>query len=260
MLLTWRAFVLSTNAATSFNKHRRHVRALLNFALREGLIASSPLLKVSAPPVGKKRPKTVSPNWVRKAHELMDANPAALRPVWFWRAVINVMYFGLMRRRQVVELTWEDINFRRTSVTLSSEGSKSRKEWDIPLPKRVMDELAYVKKKTRDILGRPVEMTDQVFCFPLFSAHHKRFKTTRMTEAHLSAFFIRLSRLIGYRISPHRVRHTSATIMLSRTDNLKSTSEMLGHSTIALTADTYIHPSIATLRKAQRRMPYYSVD
>ena len=39
----------------------------------------------------------------------------------------------------------------------------------------------------------------------------------------------------------HDLRHTAATILLCQDIHLKSVSEMLGHSSIALTLDTYSH-------------------
>jgi integrase len=39
----------------------------------------------------------------------------------------------------------------------------------------------------------------------------------------------------------HDLRHTAATLLLSKNVNPKVVSEMLGHATIALTLDTYSH-------------------
>jgi integrase len=39
----------------------------------------------------------------------------------------------------------------------------------------------------------------------------------------------------------HDLRHTCATLLLSKNVNPKVVSEMLGHSSIAITLDTYSH-------------------
>jgi len=39
----------------------------------------------------------------------------------------------------------------------------------------------------------------------------------------------------------HDLRHTCATLLLSKNVNPKMVSEMLGHATIAITLDTYSH-------------------
>jgi integrase len=257
-LLEWRGWVLSTCSGTTFNMHRRHIRALLNFAVREGILEKSPLTKVSAAPTGKRRPKTVPVNWLRKTRQLLDQNHPRLAPAWFWRCVFDTMFFGMMRRRQVVELRWCDVHFRSSSITLSAEGSKSRKEWAIPLPKTVIQQIAALKDMTKQILGREVRPNEQVFRWPLFSKNRAQMRHSQMKIEHLSAQFLKLSKLLGYTISAHRVRHTSASVMLARSTDLKGTSEMLGHSSITLTADTYIHPSLSALRKTQKKLPFYA--
>jgi integrase len=66
--------------------------------------------------------------------------------------------------------------------------------------------------------------------------------------------FLNRSLLIRYRFKPllkqaglpkttrfHDLRHTCATLLLSRNLNPKIVSEMLGHATISITLDTYSH-------------------
>lgn len=257
-LLNYRQWCLVRMRPTSFNKHRRHLRALLNFAVAQGLIERSPLLQVGSAPTGQRRPKTVPNDWYRKAIELLDNDSVTgLNPTSFWRVVLSVMHFTGLRRRQVVELQWQHVNIAQASLLLASEGSKSRKEWIVPIPKWLALQLRVLHTQANAQLGQPPELTDQVFCLPLHAVQPARFKVMRMTEEHLSSAFRSLSKHLGYTISPHRVRHTSATVMLARSNNLKAVCDFLGHSDINLTANTYVHPSLTTLRRAQRMMPEY---
>lgn len=50
----------------------------------------------------------------------------------------------------------------------------------------------------------------------------------------------------------HDLRHTAATLMLSRGIHPKVASEMLGHSTIAITLDLYSHVSKTMQQEAAR--------
>jgi integrase len=56
------------------------------------------------------------------------------------------------------------------------------------------------------------------------------------------------------RIRFHDLRHTAATLMLSRGVHPKVASDVLGHSTVGITLDLYSHVSDAMHRDAARRM------
>jgi integrase len=51
-------------------------------------------------------------------------------------------------------------------------------------------------------------------------------------------------------VRPHDARHTTATLMLGQGVRPKLVSEMLGHSTVAITLDLYSHATAAMHREA----------
>ena len=59
----------------------------------------------------------------------------------------------------------------------------------------------------------------------------------------------------------HDLRHTVATLHLARSENPKVVQELLGHSTIALTMDTYSHvtPSIHVAAAAKMQALFADV-
>lgn len=63
-----------------------------------------------------------------------------------------------------------------------------------------------------------------------------------------------LARAQVRRIRFHDARHTAATLLLSRGVHPKLVSEMLGHSTVAITLDVYSHVTPAMHREAARVM------
>jgi integrase len=56
------------------------------------------------------------------------------------------------------------------------------------------------------------------------------------------------------RIRFHDLRHTAATLMLSRGIHPKVVAEMLGHATVAVTLDIYSHVTPDMQREAARVM------
>jgi integrase len=67
-------------------------------------------------------------------------------------------------------------------------------------------------------------------------------------------FYPLLERAGLRRIRFHDLRHTAATLMLSRGVHPKVASDVLGHSTVGITLDHYSHVSDAMHRDAARRM------
>jgi integrase len=57
------------------------------------------------------------------------------------------------------------------------------------------------------------------------------------------------------RVRFHNLRHTAATLMLSLGVHPKVASEMLGHSTIAVTLDLYSHVTETMVTPVPRRRP-----
>ena len=54
---------------------------------------------------------------------------------------------------------------------------------------------------------------------------------------------------LGFRVTPHCLRHTFATCGIERGIDLKVMQELLGHSSFKITADTYLH--ITPSKKAE---------
>jgi site-specific recombinase XerD len=49
-------------------------------------------------------------------------------------------------------------------------------------------------------------------------------------------------------VSPHKLRHTAATVALAETGDLHGVMKMLGHQQVSLTADLYGHATAETMR------------
>jgi integrase len=67
-------------------------------------------------------------------------------------------------------------------------------------------------------------------------------------------FAATLRRLAIRHVRFHDLRHTAATLLLATGTPLKVVSDLLGHSTIAITADTYAHVTPELRREAASAM------
>ena len=90
-------------------------------------------------------------------------------------------------------------------------------------------------------MGLPIQDTALVF------AHHDGSPLDPSTVSHTPKKIVRRA---GLESRLHDDRHAFATLMMSSGVNPKVVSEMLGHSTIATTMDTYSHVSLDLQREA----------
>lgn len=258
--LDFRAWSLQRMKPVSFNTERRHLSVLFNAAVRDGYMPLNPFRRVSGAPVLGTRPKALSKDAMTYYMEWLQSTSRrdrrgnvvdVVQPQWFWYTVLRTLYYTGMRKRQLLGLVWEDIDFVEKTILLAATSSKTRREWKVPLPAPLVNDLVELRRRTlevcKDHLGRR-----QVFCLPLFSDRRTTFRHSEMRADNLDNFFQRLRRAMpadAPRLSAHRIRHTTSTILANKVPNLKVVQEQLGHTSITTTY-IYVHPNLDTMRRA----------
>jgi len=153
-----------------------------------------------------------------------------------------------MRRGEVLGLRWKDIDLDekrlcvRQSVVSTKEhgieikspktGSSSR---SIALPQTTIDGIRQYRSKQAELyLKLGIGLTPDSMLFDEYTGFNV---PNSLTIAY--AYFIKSH---GFKhVTYHDLRHTHATHLLEKNINPKIVSERLGHSTIALTMNTYSH-------------------
>lgn len=154
-----------------------------------------------------------------------------------------------MRQGELLGLRWADIDLgagtaavrrslqrQKEAGLVFTEPKTSRSRRSIRLSQTAVHALKRHKdqqEREREAAGGDWQAGDLVFCTstgaPLSSTNEtKRFQRAA-EQAQLPALRF------------HDLRHTAATILLVKGVHVKLVSEMLGHSTISLTLDTYSH-------------------
>lgn len=155
-----------------------------------------------------------------------------------------------MRLGELCALTWDDIDFN--SRVIHVRHTVARVSSDDPSISRT--KLIIDKPKT-DASVRDIPITSVLLPI-LKNMHDSRssmfvvsdkpdFISTRTFDSRYRKM------LIGLGVVPinfHALRHTFATRCVDAGVDIKSLSEILGHSSVAITLDTYVHPSIELKR------------
>ncbi len=212
-------------------------RSFFSFLVAEGLIKTDPTENMSSPSVGKALPKPIPINQVR----LLMEQPAKLATAEARRdkVMLELLYASGMRISELVALNLGDVNTEGDYFVRCF--GKGRKERIIPLygqialaVKKYTDEdrprLAHGKKETALFLNaRGERLTRQGFWQKL-----KEYVKSAGLNSH---------------ISPHTLRHSFATHMLSGGADLRSVQELLGHANIS-TTQVYTHLTTEHVRRS----------
>jgi len=219
--------------------HHRILRQALQQAIRWQLLARNVADAVEPP-----RPVR------REMTALDEADTArllsAVQACWLWMPVLLAVTTG-MRRGEILAVRWSDVDLKARTLAVNQAVEQTRAVLSIKAPKTpksrrlihlppltvealVRHRAAQAEQRLR--LGAAWQDEDLVVAGP---------DGRVVIPDHLTKFFGRRVRALGMRLRFHDLRHTHATQLLRQGVHPKIVSERLGHSTVAITLDTYSH-------------------
>jgi integrase/recombinase XerD len=153
-------------------------------------------------------------------------------------AIVHVLAFAGLRVSELCHLELEDIEFERNILHVRS--GKGDKDREVILEDRTRAAI------DRYLADRALAGATEHRLFPIGSVTVERIVRRAATAAG-----------IPRRVTPHMLRHTLATALLSRGCDIRYIQKLLGHASVA-TTQIYTHVDTQALRTAyQRAKPEY---
>ena len=213
----------------------------LKQAVKEGLIARNVSEATTPPKKVKREIQSMTEAQIR--HFLTENKEDRL-----FAAFYLLIATGL-RRGELLGLKWSDLDLEAGKMHIQRSLAKTntrraqfhetktaRAQRMVPLTADVVAELERHKERQeaeKGKLGEAYEDKDMVFC------------REDGVPIHPDAFYGKFGKLLKKADLPHfrvhDLRHTFATMMLKQEVHAKVVQEILGHSTISVTLDTYSH-------------------
>jgi len=158
-------------------------------------------------------------------------------------AILVTMLQTGVRAGELVGLIFDDVligGHFKNALTVRAEISKSGKDREIPMSKRLRDVLQdYIAwYQSRNTTVRPED--------PLFQQTNRFYALSVRQVERIVAKISKES--IGRKIHPHLLRHTCLTNLM-RVTNIRVVQEIAGHTNIAST-QIYLHPNNVDLKQA----------
>jgi integrase len=213
----------------------------LKQAVRDGLVRRNATEAVKPPQVRREEIRPLTPEQVKTLFEAAKGDRL--------EALYVLAVTTGLRQRELFGLKWDDVDMeagtlqvRRTLTTakggpvLSAPKTKSSRR-TVKLSPTALEALrSHLEHQLEEIyrVGSLWRENDLIFASEVGEPLGRQYVTRR-------CFKPLLVRAGLQQIRFHDLRHTCATLLLSKNVNPKVVSEMLGHATIAITLDTYSH-------------------
>lgn len=206
---------------------------------RKGLLNRNSLEGIELPSIGRALPKAL---FSEEEIELILALPLqfGLRGIRD-RAILETLFANGVRRGELIPVKLEDVDFERQLLRVNH--GKGRKERIMPISQRAGEWLAVYISKVRPMINY-VGSGNTLF----LANDGKAFKPGKLSE--LASRYIRLAGIKRFGVC-HLFRHTTGTMMLDNSADLRHVQEMLGHASIT-TTQIYTHVSRKSLVKCIR--------
>lgn len=222
-------------------RHLSALRSLYRWFVSEGIATQDAAAALASPKIAKTLPSTMTDDEVGRLFATCDAQTlAGLRD----RAFLELLYATGARISEASDLDVRDVSLSERSVRLFGKGSKER---IVPAYDGAIAWLARYEREARPELAAEAKgtRTDALFLST---------RGRRMSAAALRDVFERHVDLAGLdpALTPHAMRHTFATELLSGGADLRTVQELLGHESLS-TTQIYTHLSVGRLKDAARQ-------
>jgi len=226
-------------AATTVARKMAAARSFFGFMVAEGNIRESPTQNVSSPKVGRSLPKPITISQARRLLEQPSklSTPEAKRD----RAMLELLYASGMRVSELVSLNLGDVDTEGGYVRCFGKGHKERL---IPIYEQAA---LVVKEYVEEIRPHLIRSTEEEALF----LNLRGDRLTRQGLWQILKGYAKSAEL-DTEVTPHTLRHSFATHMLSGGADLRSVQELLGHANIS-TTQVYTHLTTEHIRRTYEK-------
>lgn len=214
------------------------IRSFFQFCIKKKWLEDNPAKIVATPKQEKHVPSFLSEDEMAQFLDLpQTTQPLDLRD----KAVLELLYATGMRVSELAGLNLDDLSFSERLVRVRGKGKKERL---IPFGRKAEDSLVFY------IRSRPQINKGKIEAEALFLNYRGKRLSSRSVERIVDKY-IRFT-AVQRKISPHSLRHSFASHLLSRGADLRVIQELLGHESLA-TTQKYTHLNLRQLLEVYKK-------
>jgi integrase/recombinase XerC len=210
------------------------IRSFYRYLVREEIVSTNPIEKVSSPKLDRRLPSFLTLEEVERLLNAPDlSTPLGQRD----RALLELLYASGLRVSELARLDLGQIDLDSNEIRVWGKGSKERVV--------LMGEPAAEALKSYLSQGRPKLLGEKKGKSLFLNRYGQRLPERRVQKILKE----RANQAgIGKRVHPHMLRHTFATHLLDGGADLRVVQELLGHARLSST-QIYTHVTKGQARK-----------
>jgi integrase/recombinase XerD len=161
-------------------------------------------------------------------------------------AIVKLFLYAGLRVSELVNLNLDNIDFHNQSIKFFGKGNKER---SIPLHQDIIQAISEYFTERREIKKKKPDDRSA-----LFLSRYGRRISVRAVQQMIKKY----ARLAGIKnaqkITPHKLRHTFASMIYQKTKDIRIIQDLLGHANIS-TTQIYTHTDIQQKKEAIEELP-----
>lgn len=238
LIRTWVVeLVEKNNKPSSIKRKISALKSFYKYYLKIGSIKTNPAAKINSPKIPERLPKYVEQH---NMNHLLDETSTIFGNTHEQiqqKLIIDILYSTGMRRQELINLQWNDVNFNTQQIKVTGKGNKQRL---IPFGNDLKIALQDFKQ-AQTTLWQNISVPTYVFLT----------KDGKQLYANLVYRIVKTNLALcstAEKKSPHVLRHSFATHMSNNGAKLNDIKELLGHASLAST-QVYTHNTIEQLKE-----------
>ncbi|WP_408956342.1 site-specific tyrosine recombinase/integron integrase [Natroniella sp. ANB-PHB2] len=237
--------LVKDNSAATRNRKLYSLRSFFKFLKKKGFRETNPVESIEPTKTKlKSEPVYLSYKEIKEYLKAIKSYDSKNRNRDL--AIIKTFLYCGLRISELVSLNINDINYQDQSIKFYGKGNKERY---VPLHKEVIDAIKNYLPDRKQITPNNTDAKKA-----LFLSNRGNRISTRTVQKMVKKYAKKAGIKNAESITPHKLRHTFASMLYQRTKDLRVLQELLGHSDIS-TTQIYTHTDKEQRKHAVQQMP-----
>ncbi|MBN2086714.1 tyrosine-type recombinase/integrase [Candidatus Peregrinibacteria bacterium] len=217
------------------------LKAFFKWCVANGYMKTNPIELIQKPRLEQKLPKSITKQDAQIVLDYAFDMPAKYKFTRYRnRAMLAVLVYTGLRLSEMLNLKLSEVDLENRTIHVN--GGKGGKDRIVPISAKLLEYLnGYLKNRSR-------LKKDSIHLFNSLKTNGP------VTNNGIKLVVQRVRKGTGINFSPHKLRHTFATLMLEGGCDLFSLQKMLGHSDIKTTT-IYLSTSVGMLQEQIGKHP-----